>query len=119
MDHPNTELIFPCSGISPLVTERGNIWQELVATVEFSGPDSHDQIAFILMMARLNNCLTCRADSFRALHGCINCSRNTLKRFHGSDDDLAGLYKNARSEVTGLFKDDVVIRRQTILNDAL
>ena len=56
-------------------------------------------LAFILMMARLNNCVTCNSDSYRAMHGCITCARQSIKRFHGSDEDLTRIFETARTEV--------------------
>jgi hypothetical protein len=99
MHNSDTGLIFPPGNISSLSTERGLSWQDLVAAVEKSGPDSPEQMAFLLMMARLNSCASCNADSFRAIHGCAVCGRQSLKRFHGSDKDLSGLYQAAKTEV--------------------
>jgi alkylhydroperoxidase family enzyme len=100
MYNPDTDLIFPPRGISPLCNERGAPWQELVAAVEQTGLDSPEQMAFILMMARLNNCATCNSDSYRAINGCIVCAKQSLKRFHGSDEELKGLFETARTEVS-------------------
>jgi hypothetical protein len=99
MNNPDADLIFSPQGISPLCNERGAAWQDLVTAVEKTGLDSPEQIAFILMMARLNNCATCNADSFRSLHGCILCARQSLKRFRGSDDELTQLFEAAKVEV--------------------
>jgi hypothetical protein len=99
MHNPDTDLIFPPRGISPLCDERGAAWRNLVAAVEKTGPDSHEQMAFILMMARLNSCATCNSDSHRAMHGCTVCARQSLKRFHGSDEELTGLFETAKTEV--------------------
>jgi len=102
MENPDTELIFPPRSISSLCKERDAVWQELVSAVECAAPDSPDQLAFILMMARLSNCATCNADSYRAIHGCTLCARQSLKRFRGSDKDLTRMFKMARVEV-GVF----------------
>jgi predicted peroxiredoxin len=99
MDHSDTGLIFPSGNISSLAGERGPYWQDLVAVVENSGQDSPEQMAFLLMMARLSSCANCNADSYRAIHGCTVCGRQSLKRFHGSDKDLTGLYQAAKTEV--------------------
>jgi hypothetical protein len=99
MENPDTDLIFPPKGISFLSKERSTAWQDLVKAVEETTSDGPDQIAFILMMARLNNCATCNADSYRAIHGCNVCSKQALKRFHGSDLELSELFQAARSEV--------------------
>ena len=82
-----------------LGNERGMIWRDLVLAVETTGSDSPDQMAFILMMARLNNCVTCNSDSYRAMHGCTVCAKQALKRFHGSDEELTSLFETARAEV--------------------
>lgn len=106
MYNPDTDLIFPPRGISPLCNERGTTWQELIAAVNKTGPDSPEQMAFILMMARLNNCATCNADAFRAMHGCIVCAKQSLKRFHGSDEELTGLFETARTEVSVFLQNE-------------
>jgi predicted peroxiredoxin len=99
MYNPDTDLIFPPRGISSLCNERGTAWQDLVTAVEKTGPDSPEQMAFILMMARLNSCATCNADSYRAIHGCTVCAKQSLKRFHGMDEELTILYETAKVEV--------------------
>jgi len=100
MHNPETDLLFPSRGIVSLCNERGVVWWNLVAAVEKAGSDSPEQMAFILMLARLNNCATCNADSHRALHGCSMCAKQSLKRFHGSDEELTGLFEMARTEVS-------------------
>lgn len=100
MYKPVTDLIFPPRAIPALAGERSTTWQKLVADVQGAGEDSPEQVAFILLMARLNNCATCNSDSFRAIHGCTTCSKQTLKRFHGTDDDLVRLYNEAKAEVS-------------------
>jgi hypothetical protein len=109
MYNPDTDLIFPPRDIPPLGSERGKLWQELVTAVEETGPDSPEQMAFILMMARLNNCATCNADSYRALHGCTICSKQSLKRFHGSDEELTGLFETARVEVSVFLNNECAV----------
>ena len=99
MYNPDTDLLFPPRNIASLSHERGTAWQKLVATVEATGPDSPEQMTFILMLARLNSCATCNADSYRAMHGCNVCARQSLKRYHGSDEDLTGLFETTRTEV--------------------
>jgi len=100
MYNPDTDLIFPPRAISTLSNERDLVWKDLVDNAQKSGPNSSEQVAFILMMAHLNNCATCNADSYRAIHGCAVCARQALKRFHGTDEELVHLYELARSEVT-------------------
>jgi hypothetical protein len=104
MYNSETDLIFPPRAISSLLQERGTVWQDLVFTVQESDPNSIDQIAFILMLARLNNCATCNADSYRAIHGCTTCARQSLKRFHGTDDELSRMFTLAKTEVTSFIQ---------------
>ena len=99
MYNPDTDLLFPGRVIPTLRDQRGETWQGLVARVGNAELESVEYLAFILMMARLDGCVSCNADSYRALHGCTACARQTLKRYRGSDDDLAGLYQAARSDV--------------------
>ena len=99
MYNPDTDLIFPPRDIASLTNERGPEWRKLVAAVDTEGSNSPEQIAFILMLARLNSCATCNSDSYRALHGCTFCAKQSLKRFHGSDEELCGLFERTRIEV--------------------
>ncbi len=99
MYNPDTDLIFPPRAIPALAHERGAKWQELVSHAQGSGAESTEQVAFILMLARLNNCATCNADSYRAIHGCTACTRQSLKRFHGTDEDLSLMFDEAKAEV--------------------
>ncbi len=99
MNKSNAGLIFPPDDIPTLINERDKEWQDLVTGVINSEPNSHDHLAFILMMARLNNCSTCNSDSYRAVRGCSACAKQSLKRFHGSDHELSRLYTTAKNEV--------------------
>jgi hypothetical protein len=95
----DAELVFPPRIIPELCGARSRVWQELVESSSRAGDGSIEQAAFGLMMARLNNCVSCNADSFRAIQGCSACSKQTLKRFHGSDDELQTLFLTAKTEI--------------------
>ncbi len=95
----NTNLLFPPTAIASLRHARGPLWQQLVNSVLKAKPDSLEQIAFLLVMARLNSCTTCNVDSYRALQGCSTCARQSLRRFRGSDEELVSLYQTAVQEV--------------------
>jgi len=99
MYNPETDLLFPPRIIPALRDLRGSAWQDLVTRVLEAGPDSLEQMAFVLMMARLNNCATCNADSYRAMTGCTTCTKQSLKRSHETGEALAGIYQAARLEV--------------------
>ena len=110
MYNPETDLLFPPRSLPALRDLRGGMWQGLVASVIEAGPDSLEQMAFVLMMARMNNCATCNADSFRAMTGCTTCAKQSLKRSHETDETLAAIYQAARIEV------EQYLQKKSILN---
>ena len=106
MADPETELLFPPRLIPALRELRGPAWRELVDTVIAAGPDSPEQVGFILVMARIVNCETCNSDSYRAMNGCLSCARQTLKRCRETDEALAGMVRAAKGEVEQYLKKD-------------
>jgi hypothetical protein len=99
MYNPDTDLLFPVRTLPVLRELRGEGWQDLVTDVIAAGPKSIEQMAFTLMMTRMNNCATCNADSYRAMNGCTNCSKQSLKRSRETDLVLVSTYQTARLEV--------------------
>ena len=78
---------------------RGEEWRKLIDYLS-SLPDTHpDALAFSMMMIRLNSCLTCEMDSYRAQRGCAMCSRQTIISFKGTDKQLLQRYERARREI--------------------
>jgi hypothetical protein len=74
-------------------------------------PEEHaESLAFSLMMIRLDGCIDCETDSFRAMRGCELCAMQTLRRFKGSDRDLLGRYHSALQDVIGYFGADASLR---------
>lgn len=97
--YTDNDILFPYHAIATLKYVRGPQWETLVEHV-LALPESHeDTIAFMLMMVRLDGCLPCETDSFRAMRGCIACAQQTLKRYRGEDEELLGLFEKARLEV--------------------
>jgi hypothetical protein len=65
-----------------------------------SRPESHEEVlAFCLMMVRLNGCMACETDSFRAMRGCYACTAQTLRRYKGPDRDLIRVYEQALADI--------------------
>jgi hypothetical protein len=95
----STELVFPSRVIPQLMDARGPLWRDLVTASRQWIDCSPEQTALTLMLARLNNCADCSADSYRAIHGCETCTKQMLKRFRGPDEELLRLYAAARIEV--------------------
>lgn len=101
MYRADAEVLFPPRLIPGLRHLRAERWQQLVDHV-LSLPESDpDALAFCLMMVRLNNCVPCQADSFRALGGCTRCTHQTLQRYPGSDEDMFRLWEDARRDLKG------------------
>jgi hypothetical protein len=86
--------------IESLGDVRGPEWQDFVTRI--TGPDASpdETVAFVHMMVKLGGCISCNADSFRAMRGCEQCARQTIRRYRGSDADLINLHSQSLKEVT-------------------
>ncbi len=99
MYQSDTEMLFPSRVIPTLKHLRGRSWKDLVETVAARPDGDEATLAFGLMMIRLNGCLTCHADSYRAMRGCTLCAQQAVTRFKESDDGLVKLYRKAHKEI--------------------
>jgi hypothetical protein len=104
MYNPDTDLLFPPRILPALRDLRGITWRELVTSVTEAEANSVEEIAFVLMMARMNNCATCNSDSYRAMNGCTFCTKQSLKRFHESDHTLVEIFHTTKVEVENYLK---------------
>ena len=95
--YAENELLFPANIIPRLHRNRGAAWQSLVEQVSDLPEDHPESLAFSLMMIKLNGCLNCETDSYRAMRGCTACTQQTLRRFKGSDDELLQAYSEAQN----------------------
>ena len=103
--HAGSELLYPPYAIAPLKHLRGPAWQALVRRVA-ALPETHpDSLAFSLMMVRLDGCLTCETDSYKAMRGCVQCAIQTIRRFKESDEELLRLYEQAQDDVAVYVKE--------------
>ncbi len=102
MYNTDTELLFPSRVIPSLRSLRNEAWRALADRVNALEQSSPEHLAFVLMMVRLDGCVSCNADSFRAMRGCTQCARQTVRRFRGSDQDLIALYNEACKDVERL-----------------
>ncbi|MEM6284900.1 MAG: hypothetical protein AAF787_22105, partial [Chloroflexota bacterium] len=93
--YTSNDIFFPHELISSLKHLRGPKWHDLVCEVSACAECDTRTLAFMLMMARLNGCVPCETDSYRAMRGCGLCAQQTLRRYKGTDDDLIDLYKDA------------------------
>ena len=101
--YASNELMFPPRVIPSLRDVRGPEWQRLVDRVAALPEDHPECLAFTLMMIRLDGCLDCETDSYRAMRGCALCAIQTLRRFKGSDRDLLARHRDALREVVAFF----------------
>ncbi len=91
--------MFPHYVIPSLRSLRGDEWRDLVARV-LAVPECHElSLGFVLMMIRLNGCLSCETDSYRAMRGCTACAIQTLRRYKGADRDLSRSFQQALEDV--------------------
>jgi hypothetical protein len=95
----DAEILFPARVIPLLRNLRGAEWQRLIDEIVDSREGSQAEQAFSLMMIRLDGCLTCHADSYRAMRGCTLCAQQTITRFKGSDSDLVAAYQQALADL--------------------
>jgi hypothetical protein len=102
--HSDTEILFPMRVAPGLQGLRGDIWRGVVDQACRAEEGSLDQLAFSLLMIRLDGCLTCHTDCYRAMRGCNLCATLAVRRFRGSDEELAELYQTARGEVADFLE---------------
>lgn len=97
--YADNELLFPVHVISNLQHSRGDDWCALVERVSNLPECDIEPLAFSLMMIRLDGCLSCETDSYRAMRGCKACSKQSLRRYKGSDLELLSIYQQALEDV--------------------
>jgi len=107
MYNHDTELLFPPRLLPVLRDLRGDGWRQLVDRVMEAPESAPERVALVLTLVRLNGCLSCNADAFRALHGCTQCAQQALQRFRGTDTELENLYGAAREEVDRYLRSEI------------
>ena len=114
--YSSNDILFPRNAISSLKDMRGKVWADLVERVSVL-PENHEEtLAFMLMMIRLNGCISCETDSYRAMRGCAACAQQTLRRFKGEDEELIEMFQKAVKDVREFaYKND----KYTILMPSL
>jgi hypothetical protein len=99
MDDSSVDILFPPRVIPALRNLRGSVWQELITRLANQEALDKERLAFVVMMVHLGGCMTCQADSFKAMRGCTQCSILTIRRFRGSDQELLSKYISAVAEI--------------------
>jgi hypothetical protein len=100
MYNPDTELLFPPRLLPQVRHLRSDVWRGLVDSVDGKASASPERVALVLLLVRLHGCVTCQADSYRAMQGCTQCALQTVKRFRSTDEELVRQYQDALQEVT-------------------
>lgn len=97
--YTDNDILFPRQVIPSLKNLRGEEWATLVERIS-QLPETHEEtLAFMLMMIRLNGCMNCETDSYRAMRGCTACTHQTLRRYKGSDGELLKKFNKALSDI--------------------
>lgn len=97
--YTNNELLFPPQTVPMIRNSRGEEWQGLVDRVRQLPQDHPESLAFSLAMIRLNGCIYCETDSYRAMRGCTPCTEQTLRRYKGPDRDILAYYEKAMEDI--------------------
>jgi hypothetical protein len=97
--YTKNELMFPHHVVPLLRDLRCGEWRNLVDQVLSVAENNELSLAFVLMMIRLNGCMACETDSYRAMRGCDACAIQTLRRFKGSDRELLRTFQQALEDV--------------------
>ena len=97
--YTDNNILFPHDAIPALRNARGPEWQQLVTHVMTLPPDHEETLAFMLLMIRLDGCLSCETDSYRAMRGCAPCALQSLRRFKGDDAELLKKYQEALRDI--------------------
>jgi hypothetical protein len=116
--YADNELLFPSHVINKPRFARDEEWRALVERVS-ALPETHeDRLAFSLMMIKLDGCLNCETDSYRAMRGCKACALQVLRRFKGSDQDLLRVYKQAQEQIGGylVLQDETIQLEEEVLS---
>lgn len=114
MHNSDTELLFPLRVIPSLSLLRGKEWKKFLEELTSPEVDRSVQLAFVYLMVRLGGCVTCNADSYRAMRGCTQCARQTVKRYRGSDLELIGEYNEARKEVDAYLIKQKAVKKKNL-----
>lgn len=102
--YAENELFFPHYAIGKLRSARGPKFQELVDRVSAHPEDHPEVLAFSLMMVRIDGCLNCETDSYRAMRGCVPCAQQSLRRLKGDDKALIERFEKALEDVDRYLK---------------
>lgn len=105
MHNEDTELLFPLRVVPDLYHLRDTEWDRLLERVQKTTASLVEQKAFTLMLVRMGGCMTCNADSFRAMRGCTQCAQRTVKRIREEGAELLELFEAHCAEMRDYLKE--------------
>lgn len=100
---PN-EIMFPAYAIESVEHARGEAWRKLINHLVSLPETHHEVLAFMLTMIRINGCMECETDSYRAMRGCSACAVQTLRRSKITEDELLDIYDRALEDMHNYLK---------------
>ena len=104
--YTNNALLFPYHVIAALRNLRGTEWQHLVERIITLDECHEEVLAFMLLLIRLNGCMVCETDSYRAMRGCSACASQTLRRYKGAESELIELYDEALVDIRAFAEEN-------------
>jgi len=99
--YTDNDILFSPETIPHIRNSRGPQWKELIDRVDCLPQDHTESLAFSLSMIRLNGCMECETDSYRAMRGCTPCVLQGLRRFKSPDTKLIEMYDLALEDMRG------------------
>jgi hypothetical protein len=99
MSQDDAELIFPVRAIHSLANARNLEWEQFVGRIISTEVTKCEQLAFVLLIARLAGCGSCNSDSFRAMRGCSHCAAQVVRRHRGENQDLFNMFELAKNDI--------------------
>lgn len=109
------ELMFPAYVIPELADSRGPDWRDLIRHLSVLPETDVEVLALMLMMIRMNGCMECETDSYRAMRGCSACALQTLRRYKGPDRDLLNAYNLALQDMRNYLERTGKTKFQAVL----
>lgn len=97
--YADNDILFPPETIPHIRNSRGDKWRKLIDKVSYLPEDQLESLAFSLAMIRLNGCMACETDSYRAMRGCTPCALQVLRRHKGPDSELLEMYDVALEDM--------------------
>lgn len=119
MYNSDTDILFPPRVIPSLRNLRGAVWEGLVDGLLDKNSLDPERCAFVLLMIRLCGCISCRADSYRAMRGCTECAKQAVRHSQGSDIDLLDLYMVASQDIEHYLYDEQIDAGKRVVKDGI